>query len=228
MPTPRKRRSRNPEASRERLLQAGVKLFARRGPDGASVAMIARQARLNRRMLYHYFGSKSGLYRAVIRYAYEQISSAEVELAHVILPAEELLEKMIRAYYQFLAGHPEVVRLLTWENLRQGKAAREIDITTFKAPIIQALRIALTRGKEEGRFRKNIDEKQLLISCMALSFFYFSNRHTIGQALGVDLAAPEAIEKRIRHVLTLLLDGIREGNGSQCAQPGIAENTRLE
>ena len=213
MPNTTRKRVRNPEASRERLLQAGVRLFADRGLDGVSVARIAREAHLNRRMIYHYFGSKDGLYRAVIRRAYEQLTSVDVELAHVLLPAEELLEKMIRAYYEFLAEHPEVVRLLTWENLRRGRSAEALDISSLKAPIIEALRIALARGKREGRFRKSVDEKQLLISCMALSFFYFSNQYTVSQSLGFDLASPDAINRRVRHVVRLLLDGIRASNG---------------
>ena len=204
-------RSRDPEASRKRLLEAGVKVFSERGLDGGSVSMIARAARINRRMLYHYFGSKEGLYRAAFRHAYEQLSSAEVELADMALPAEELLARLIRSYYDFHASHPQHVRLLMWENLRQGKAAKEADIGSIKTPIIEALRIALDRGRRGGRFRADLDEKQLLISCMALSFFYFSNRYTLGRALGFDLAAPKAIERRVEHVVSLLLDGIRAG-----------------
>lgn len=206
-------RLRDPERSREKLLLAGERLFAERGPDAVSVAMIAREARLNRRMVYHYFRSKEGLYETVIRRAYDRLSSVEVELTQVLLPADELLARMVRAYYRFLAGHPEFVRLLSWENLREGRSARRMHLTTLKAPVMQALRIALERGRKEGRFRPDVDEKQLLISCMALSFFYFSNRHTVSQALGVDLARPEAIEERIAHVLSLLMDGIRSGNG---------------
>ena len=209
----RERQRRDPEGSRRRLLLAGAKVFAERGPDGTSVAMVAREARLNRRMLYHYFGSKEGLYRAVIEYAYEHLCSVDVELAHMLLPVEKLLAKMIRAYYEYFAANMWVVRLLVWENLREGKTARALDITTLKAPIVEALRIALARGRAEGRFRRNIDERQLLISCMGLSFFYFSNRHTVGQALGVELTSPKAIERRIRHVVALLLDGIRAGTG---------------
>jgi TetR/AcrR family transcriptional regulator len=129
---------------------------------------------------------------------------------------------MVRAYYRFLAEHPEFVRLLSWENLREGRSARRMHLTTLKAPVIQALRIALERGRAEGRFRPDVDEKQLLISCMALSFFYFSNRHTVSMALGVDLASPEAIEQRIAHVLSVLMDGIRSGNGLSPATPGAA------
>ena len=223
MQTAKRKRARDPEASRRRLLEAGVKVFSERGLDGGSVSMIARSARINRRMLYHYFGSKDGLYRASIRHVYQQLSSMEVDLADMLLPAEELLARLIRAYYEFMASHPEHVRMLTWENLQLGRAspgrsralpwrsraAREAGLSSFKAPIIKALRIALDRGRREGRFRADVDEKQLLISCLGLSFFYFSNQYTLGQALGLDLAAPATIEKRIEHVVSLLLDGIR-------------------
>jgi len=209
MPRRNGKRGRDPEASRMRLLEAGVKVFADRGPDGASVSMIAKEAHINRRMLYHYFDSKEGLYRAAIRHVYEQLSSTEIALADILLPAEELLARLIRAYYDFLASHPQHVRLLTWENLRQGRSAREADLSSFKTPVIEALRIALDRGRREGRFRADVDEKQLLISCLALSFFYFSNQYTVGQALGFNLASKRAMNERVRHVVNLLLDGIR-------------------
>ena len=217
MAKPRTRNHRNPTESRERLLQAGVKLFADRGPDATTVEMIARAAKINRRMLYHYFGSKAGLYRAVIQRMYEDSAAIEVEMAHMLLPAEELLEKMIRSQYEYFAKKPEFVRLLTWENLRQGRTAKEVDIFSIKAPILQSLRIALERGKQEGRFRSDVDEKQLLISCMALTFFYFSNQHTVGRMLRFDLTSEQALRKRVRHVVGLLLHGI-EVNGAATSQ----------
>jgi TetR/AcrR family transcriptional regulator len=217
MQAAKRKRARDPEASRRRLLDAGVRLFSARGLDGGSVSMIAKTARINRRMLYHYFGSKDGLYRASIRHVYQQLSSMEVDLADMLLPAEELLARLIRAYYEFMASHPEHVRMLTWENLQLGRASRQAGLSSFKAPIIKALRLALDRGRREGRFRADVDEKQLLISCLALSFFYFSNQYTLGQALGLDLAAPKTIEKRIAHVVSLLLDGIRVRNGQTTA-----------
>lgn len=226
MAPPPSERQRDPERSRERLLLAAERLFTDRGPDAVSVAMIAREARINRRMVYHYFRSKEGLYEAVIRRAYDRLSSVEVELTQVLLPADELLARMVRAYYRFLADHPEFVRLLSWENLREGRSARRMQLTTLKAPVMQALRIALERGRKEGRFRPDVDEKQLLISCMALSFFYFSNRHTVSQALGVDFGRPEAFEERIEHVLSLLMDGIRSGNGGAHCAPRSAREPK--
>ena len=205
----RKKRARDAAASRRRLLEAGVKVFSRQGPDGGSVSMIARRAGINRRMLYYYFGSKEGLYRAAFRHAYEQLSSAEVELADTAPSAEDLLARLIRSYYEFTATHPCHVRLLMWENLRQGKAAKKLRISSIKTPIIEALRAALDRGRREGRFRADVDERRLLISCMALSFFCFSNRYTIGEALGCDLGDPDVARAQVAHDVKMVLDGIR-------------------
>ncbi len=205
---------RNAVESKERLLQAGIKLFAEYGPDATTVEMIAKEARINRRMLYHYFESKEGLYRATIQRAYEQSAAAEIELAHLLLPVEELFERIVRSHYEFLSAHPEFVRLLAWENLRYGRTAREIDVSALKAPMIQAFHLAVEQGKREGLFRPDIDEKQLLISHMGLCFFYFSNQYTLSQMLGLDMTSKQAIQKRIKHVSRLMLDGIRH-NGPE-------------
>jgi len=210
---------RNSARTKERILRAAIALFAEHGPSATTIRMLAKRARVNRRMLYYYFGSKEGLYRAAMRSMYEQNAIVEAELSRAGLSAEKLLERFVRALYEFLSEHPEFVRLLTWENLRQGRSVRHVDTDAVMAPVLEALRVALERGKAEGRFRRNVDEKQLLISCMALSFFYFANRHTVSRALGVDLASGDAVEKRVKHVVRLLLDGIRVSGNRRRARP---------
>src|SRR5437016_5435911 len=58
---------RNPRRTRDRILAAALKEFAAKGFHGARVDLIARRARINKRMLYHYFGDKEGLFKAVLR-----------------------------------------------------------------------------------------------------------------------------------------------------------------
>jgi AcrR family transcriptional regulator len=58
---------RNPERSRARILAAALKEFAAKGFAGARVDAIARRASINKRMLYHYFGDKEELFKAVLR-----------------------------------------------------------------------------------------------------------------------------------------------------------------
>jgi TetR/AcrR family transcriptional regulator len=59
-------RPRNPEATQRRILVAARQEFARKGLAGARVDVIARRARANKQLLYHYFGGKDGLYLAVL------------------------------------------------------------------------------------------------------------------------------------------------------------------
>ena len=118
------RARRDPVASRARLLKAGLKLFSKRGPDATTVEMLSHEARINRRMLYHYFGSKEGLYRVVIEQVYRESAEIEVELSHILSPVDKLLARIIRSYYDYMQRHPEFVRLLAWENLRRGRTAR--------------------------------------------------------------------------------------------------------
>ncbi|NLX58568.1 MAG: TetR/AcrR family transcriptional regulator [Phycisphaerae bacterium] len=202
-------RKRDPQASRRRLLEAAIDVFGRSGPEAASVDDICRRAGLNKRMVYHYFGSKEGLYREALRTVYDEFAGVEIALAHMLLPPEELLETLVRRYHAFLAEHPESVRLISFENLHGGRVARQLALEGKKAQIATALQLALQKGQAERRFREGIDATELLVSIFSLCFFYFSNQYTMGQFLGLDsLAHRTDMESHIRHVVSLLLHGI--------------------
>src|SRR3954451_12770172 len=77
-------RERNPERSRERLLEAALEEFADKGYAGARVDAIAVRAGLNKQLISHHFGGKEGLYRAVMESRMGrpggELAEAEVEL----------------------------------------------------------------------------------------------------------------------------------------------------
>ena len=66
-PSSRESVARDPERTRKRILEAASAEFAAKGFAGARVDAIARDASINKRMLYHYFGDKEGLFREVLR-----------------------------------------------------------------------------------------------------------------------------------------------------------------
>ena len=57
---------RHPERTRERILASALREFSDKGFAGARVDRIARRARINKRMLYHYFGNKAHLFREIL------------------------------------------------------------------------------------------------------------------------------------------------------------------
>ena len=208
MATTKINRKRNPAQSAQDLLLAAVEAFAELGPNATTVEQICQRAGLNKRMAYHYFGSKQALYQATLDYTYQQFTSLDVSLGSMLLPAEELLELIIRRYYHFLKDNPQLVRLISYENLNYGRSARKLKLPDSKSSIFTALELALKKGRAEGRFRSDLDIPDLLMTIPGLSFFYFSNQHTMKQFVpGVSSARP-SIERRIRHIVDLLLHGI--------------------
>ena len=72
--------TRDPERTRAAILAAATQEFTANGLTGARVDAIANRARVNKRMIYHYFGDKEGLYLAVLEATYAAIRAAELDL----------------------------------------------------------------------------------------------------------------------------------------------------
>ena len=206
--TKAKPQKRNAQKSRQRLIDAAIEVFSRHGPKGATIDEICDTAKLNKRLAYHYFGNKEGLYKEALRTIYNQFFDLEVELGSMLLPAEELLQVLVTNYYAFIHANPNFVKMISYENLNYGRSARKLKLPDSKSSIFTALELALKKGQAEGRFRSDIDIPDLLMTIPGLSFFYFSNQHTMKQFVpGVSSARPN-IERRIRHIVDLLLHGI--------------------
>jgi AcrR family transcriptional regulator len=106
--------------TRERILEAAVAEFAEHGRAGARVARVAAAASANKERIYHYFGSKDGLFDAVIEHATARIAVAEPFRA-------DDLGAYVDAMLAFHRDHPELVRLLLAEGserARSGAPAR--------------------------------------------------------------------------------------------------------
>ncbi len=203
------KRRKKSEPVRERLLRTATRLFARNGFKGATVDQIVEAAKVNKRMVYHYFGSKEELYHAVLVEAYRGLEVIEVDTFSHAEGIDALTEKLVRAYFGFLEAHPEFVRLILWENLNDGRGLAMADSKLSKDPMLQALNRLLADGIKAGRIRNDMDARHLLISLIGLCLVYSSNRYTLSQALRMDLGARSVREKGIKHVTRLLLDGIK-------------------
>src|ERR1019366_3646459 len=103
--------ARNPDRTRERILSAASKEFAARGFAGARVDAIARRAAINKRMLYHYFGDKEGLFKSVLRRKVAERRAWGGNLSSD--PAERL-----PFWFKTACDDPDWIRLLEWEALQ--------------------------------------------------------------------------------------------------------------
>jgi AcrR family transcriptional regulator len=144
---------RDPEATKARILAAALHEFAAKGIAGARVDAIAARAKVNKRMLYHYFGSKEGLYREILS---RRLHDRMPTLQSAVAAPERLVERAER-----VAGDVEYQRLLLWEALETGTgpSVNEDERRRFFGAWVASIEEAQRAGQLPG----DLDARQLLL-----------------------------------------------------------------
>jgi AcrR family transcriptional regulator len=207
MPTPQPAQ-RNPDRTRRRILQAAIKLFATFGFHAVSVDQIVGKARVNKRMVYHYFGSKDALFEAALSEVYKRIEEIEFHAVERGRSPREKLSRLLESYFDFLDVEPEFTRLLQWENLEKGRHLTKENHLLSKNPFFERFRAIVEDGVKSGEFRGDLDVPHLLIHFIGLCFIYHSNRFSLSQSLELDLGDAKVKEAGLHQVLRLVFDGI--------------------
>jgi TetR/AcrR family transcriptional regulator len=197
-------------ASRNLLLQAAKKEIARHGLHGTRVDRIAQAAKINKQLIYYYFGDKESLYLAVLEDVYRDIRSQESALDLGALPPLEAMTRLLGFTFDYVMANREFVLLLTNENLMEGRhLKRSKAIKAMRSPLVEMMGEILKRGEKTGCFRSGIDSVQLYISISGLCFFYSANIHTLGILFDRDLQSAAAIAERRAHVVSFALAALR-------------------
>ncbi len=198
--------TRDPERTRAAILRAATEEITAKGLTGARVDAIAERAGVNKRMLYHYFGDKQGLYVAVLEETYSAIRHAEIGLNLTELDPAAGMRKLVLFTWQYFIDHPEFLSLLATENMnRAAYLKKSQSIRPLHQPLTGMIDVLLQRGVKQGLFRKGVDPVELYISIAGLGFFYMQNRHTLSVIFGEDLSAPKRLDKRGEHIVEVVL-----------------------
>jgi AcrR family transcriptional regulator len=201
--------SRDPERTRQKILEAATEEFARFGLGGARVDRIAARAGANKRMLYYYYRDKDNLFLAALEGRYAHIRAAERGLDLEHLEPRRALRRLVEFTWDYFLSHPEFLTLLNSENLHKGRhVQRSRNVPRINTPLVESLRSLLRRGEKQGVFRKGIDPVQLYISIAGEGYFYLSNRYTLSQIFGRDLMAKRALAARARHNAQMILAAV--------------------
>jgi len=153
---------RNPERTQARILSAALQEFAAHGFAGARVDAIARRAAINKRMLYHYFGDKEGLFRAVLRRKItERQAWAENRSGD---PAESLT-----FWFEAACKDADWVRMLEWEAL-QGSDQKIIDDQQRRAAVTRALK-RIRQRQARGQITDEFDPRHVMLAMRSLTMF---------------------------------------------------------
>jgi AcrR family transcriptional regulator len=96
--------------SRDNILDAAERLFARHGYAGTSVRMLAAEAGVSQGLLYNYFDGKQALLRAIFERSMEEVR-ADLDEADAGASPGESLARLVRGAFETLRANPDFWRI---------------------------------------------------------------------------------------------------------------------
>jgi AcrR family transcriptional regulator len=187
-------RVRDPERTRARILDAAFAEFCAEGLAGARVDRIALRSGVNKRMLYHYFGDKEGLFGELLR---QKAGTA----AHDRAEAPDTLADALAHWQAHQCGQVKWTRLLMWEALAYG-ARRIANAAARRAGWEEAV-AGLRRAQRDGALRDDLDARQLQLSLVALVTFPVAFPQYTKLITGLSPSDPRFLPRRQRFLRRL-------------------------
>lgn len=195
-----------PEESRAAILQAAAREFAEHGIAGARTDAIAREARVNKALLYYYFKDKETLYGAVLDDAFSGLKHTVFHVLDSDLPPREKMLAYVGAYFDFVASNQMYPRLMQREMMRAREGhSPHIDkiIKNHIRPIFGRVGELMRKGITGGDFRP-VNPAHFVPSMVAMIVFYFSSAPMMQKIVGFDPLTPDRIAERRAAVLDFI------------------------
>lgn len=205
---------RDSEVVRAKLLDAARQHFLSNEFKAVSVRQIADTAGVNGAMVNYYFGSKQGLYLAMVE---RFVGKLESELALLGKDKDLTLADFSTSYCRLLAANPWWPNFMVREVLFSKGEIREAMVKRFSAVFAPRLLELMQKDIANGRFRDDLNPVFGLISLMGMTVFPFLSRTILEQIFGITIDEDMA-EKLAAHNNTLFLQGV-------LARPLGASNT---
>ena len=198
------------ENTRDRILRVAIAEFAEKGYSGARVDVICRLSRANPRMIYHYFGGKDELYVTVLEQVLSELRSEELKLDVANVAPVDGMMQLFDFTYEHFGNHPQLIHLLSGENLLKARfLRRSVKTPIVASPLIKLIDELLRRGEKKGDFRRGIDPLQLYVIMVAFAYFHRSNAYTLSAIFRSDLLAPAWQSAHKRYANEMILRFLR-------------------
>ena len=198
-----KNRNNDSRPNRDLILESALDEFSIHGFAGARINSIATRAGLNVRMVYHYFGSKEGLYQAALAHVLETIQDtiAHVPVIRMTIDHETMMDLFSR-FYNLMFSEPRTARLLVAECLDGGKRLVELKKTRPELfePILDKA-VAIFRSLIGSHRKPGDDDPFWLLGIAGLVSFLVTGYHTTTLFLGQEVNSPERWEDAIARLI---------------------------
>jgi len=196
----------DPQRTRRAILDAASAVFAEKGFSGANVDDIVARVETTKPTIYYHFGSKEGLFAAVLEDVYAGMRDIEKSLRSEGLPASEAMRELVGITFDYHAAHPDWIRLISVANIHGAKhIAGSESVAPSNSAILGILSDLVDRGAREGVFREGVDPLRLHLLINSFCFYRVSNRHTWKVIFKRDLEAPDDVKAQRESIVESVL-----------------------
>ena len=194
------------EVVKKNIISEATKVFANAGFDGASIEVIASKTNTSKRMIYYYFGDKSGLYKEVLETVYSRIREAEASLDLSSYQPVDALRALVSLSFDLNRSNPDFVRVLMNENIHQARTLNESEyVRGLRGTAKSKLELVYEKGVQSGVFREGLEPLKIRWMFSGLSFFNVSNQPSFSALFGDSLWSEFEQEKLKSDLVELLL-----------------------
>ncbi|AOE86805.1 TetR/AcrR family transcriptional regulator [Pseudomonas sp. TCU-HL1] len=137
-----------PANSRQRILEVSTRLFAKHGFDGVSMRNIATESDITLPAIYHHFGNKEELFKAVETEMYSSHAKSLMDQLQADLSPEERLHNFVYVMFEHLESNPDYLKLLQ-RNLVDGWEENQAFLVDLSLqPVMDELKVLLNEYAE--------------------------------------------------------------------------------
>ncbi len=198
------------EEKRRQILEAAVRVFARKGYHTSRVGDIAEEAGVAHGLLYHYFAGKGAVLEAIFREQWGELLEAIHEVEGSGEGAREQLRQVAAIILRSWKRRPDVVRVLVREIARSPDLHKRFDEL---GEVFSAVERIVVRGQQNGTFRGDLDPR------LASWIFYGALEEILtGWVLGRLSDGEEGVARAERTVVEVIAGGLEAAP----AKPGIS------
>jgi TetR/AcrR family transcriptional regulator len=192
---------------RTKLMEVGTKLFSERGLNGVSIRELSTEAKTSISMISYYFGSKEGLYSAVLQQQFASFQEIHQIRERVREPVP-MIEEYLRWTFKRHRNNPYLLRFYTSE-LTNPTAFCATLVLPVVNEVIRTMAAAIEDGIRRGLFRKDVNATNAAVALAGMVNYFFLSINVTQNMIS---HSPDQDEKLIRQYLEIFTKGIAAAN----------------
>jgi AcrR family transcriptional regulator len=196
------------------ILEVALEEFASYGFEGTRIDSIAAGTHTSKRMIYYHFGSKEGLYAAVLEFAYRVVREGEnLEPLKRLSPLDALVRYISYAFTNF-SRNPNFIRLSQQESLQGLRFLKDSpSIMQMNRASLAVLQDIVARGQADGSMRADIEAMHVYMNFIGLCHYHISSRANYALQFDFDPAQENHSQARLASISDMMVRYVQASTG---------------